>query len=154
MKDFDTDPTTTRGARLADRDFMLGGLPFRLRPAKDVPHDAIDRWRAVWAQMTDEAAPPVMDPDFTAAFRDFMASAIEPEQVETFLEHVKPGMADDAITIPDAVEVVVWAAGVVAARPMGASSASSNGSTAPTTEPAGSSSTELSSSPAPAGSSI
>jgi hypothetical protein len=154
MKDFDTDPTTSRGARLADREFTLGGLPFKLRPAKDVPSDAIDRWRVVWAQMTDPDAPPVMDPDFTAAWLDFMANAIEPEQVETFREHCKPGAAPDPITIPDAVEVIVWAVGVVAARPMGASSASSNGSTAPTTVQAASSSTEASSSPAPAGSAL
>ncbi len=154
MKDFDTDLTTSRGSRLADREFMLGGLPFTLRPGKDVPSDAVERWRAIWAQMTDPDAPPVMDPDFTAAWLDFMANAIEPEQVETFREHCKPGEAADPITIPDAVEVVVWAVGVVAARPMGASSASSNGSTAPMTEPGPSSSTATSSSPAPAGSTI
>lgn len=154
MKDFDTDPTTSRGARLIDREFTLGGLPFKLRPGKDVPSDAVDRWREVWAQMTDPDAPPVMDPDFTAAFLDFMGNAILPEQAETFREHCHPGQASDPITIPDAVEVIVWAVGVVAARPMGASSASSNGSTAPTTEPDGSSSTEASSSPEPAGSRI
>ena len=91
----------------------------------------------------DPDAPPVMDPDFTAAWLDFMSNAVEPEQVETFLEHCRPGQAVDPITIPDAVEVIVWAVGVVAARPMGASSASSNGSTAPTTEPGPSSSMEI-----------
>lgn len=152
MKDFDTDPTTRRAQRLADRDFTIGGLPFRLRPSKDIPQDALERWRVVWTQMLDPDQPAVLDPDFLAAFYDFMGHVLEEGQFEHFETVCKPGGADDPITIEDAVDLVMWAAGVVASRPIGASSASSNGSTAPTTEPDASSSTEPSTSPVPAGS--
>lgn len=151
MKDFDTDPTTRRARRLVDRDFTIGGLPFRLRASKDIAPDALDRWRLVWGQMTDDAAPPVLDPDFLAAFYDFMENVLEQGQFEHFRAICDPGGADDPITMGDAVDLVMWATGVVASRPIGASSASSSGSTTRTTEPDGSSSTAPSTSPDPAG---
>lgn len=154
MKNFDTDPNTTRGRRLADRDFTICGLPFRLRPSRDVPSDAIEEWRAVWSQMLDPDQPPVMDADFLAAFYAFMGNVLEPGQFDAFREVCQPGGADEPIAMEDAVDLINWATGVVALRPIGASSASSNGSTAPTTEPDPSSSTEPSSSPVPAGSTI
>lgn len=152
MKDFDTDPTTRRAQRIADRDFTIGGLPFRLRPSKDIPNDALDRWRVVWSQMVDPAQPPVLDPDFLAAFYDFFGHVLEEGQFEHLEAICKPGGAGDPITIEDAVDLVMWAAGVVAGRPIGASSDSSSGSTTRTTGPDGSSSTEPSTSPVPAGS--
>lgn len=155
MKDFDTDPTVRRAQRIADRDFRIGGLPFRLRASRDVTADALDRWREVWRRMTDPADEAgVSDPEFLAAFYDFMEHVLEPGQYEPFREICEPGGTDDPITMEDAVDLVMWAAGAVSSRPIGALSASSNGSTAPTTEPATSSSTEPSSSPAPAGSTV
>jgi hypothetical protein len=153
MKDFDNDPNERRAARIADRDFKIGGLPFRLRASRDVPIDALDRWREIWRRMIDprdEAG--VSDPDFLAAFYDLMANVLEPDQFEPFREICEPGGTADPITMEDAVDLVMWATGVVGGRPIGASSASSTGSTTPTTAPGGSSSTETSSSPAPAGS--
>lgn len=155
MKDFDTDPTSRRAARIADRDFKIGGLPFRLRPSRDVPIDALDRWREIWRRMIDprdEAG--VSDPDFLAAFYDLMGNVLEPGQFEPFREICEPGGTADPITMEDAVDLVMWATGVVGGRPIGASSGSSTGSTTPTTAPAESSSTETSSSPAPAGSTV
>lgn len=154
MKDFDTDLTTRRAARIADRDFTIGGLPFRLRPRKEVDNEALERWRVVWDSMIDPDGAGVSDPDFLEAFYDFMAHVLEAGQFEPFKEICEPGGADDPITMEDAVDLVMWAAGVVSGRPIGALSASSDGSTAPTTEPGESSSTGSSSSPAPAGSTI
>lgn len=151
-KNFDTDLTTRRAQRIADRDFVIGGLPFRLRASADVSPDALEEWRVIWDQMLEPDAPPIADPDFLHGFYDFMENVLEPGQFEHFEPLTKPGGTGDPITIPDAVDLVIWATGIVAARPIGASSASSNGSTAPTTAQDASSSTEASSSPVPAGS--
>lgn len=150
MRDFDTDPSTGgRARRLADRDFTIAGLPFRLRRAKDVPSDAIERYRAMWAQLIDPDQPSVTDPEYVEGFHDLMSNVLEPGQAEHLIALGEPGGAENPITIPDAIELAEWAVGVVASRPIGALSASSNGSTTPMTEPAGSPSTDLSPSQAP-----
>lgn len=151
MRDFDTDTATSRARRLADRDFTIGGLPFRLRDSKDVPADAVDRYRAMWARLIDPNSPSVQDPEYVEGWADLMRNVLVDGQAEHLIALGEPGTVD-AITIPDAIEVAEWAVGVVAGRPMGASSASSRGSTAPTPAPAGSPSTAPSLSPEPAGS--
>lgn len=151
MRDFDTDTATSRARRLADRDFTIGGLPFRLRASKDVPSAAVEAYREMWSRLIDPDAPTVQDPEYVAAWAELMRNVLEPGQAEHLIALGQPGTVD-AITIPDAIEVAEWAVGVVAGRPMGASSASSNGSTAPIPAPDGSPSTDPSLSPVPAGS--
>lgn len=149
MRDFDTDTSTQRGRRLADRDFKIAGLPFRLRASRDVSAEAVERYRVMWAQLIDPDSPSVTDPEYVEAFYDLMGGILEEGQLDHLRAAGEPGGVDDPFTIPEAIELAEWAIGVVASRPIGASSSSSPGSTAPTTAPAGSPSTAPSSSPAP-----
>lgn len=169
-KDFDSDPNTRRGGRLAlDREFKLGGESFRLRSGLKVGGDALEDWRDVLGRMTrqsafdraeaaqieDQSLPApvplpeghtvVQDEEFVPVAHATLHALLAPGQ-ETALDRV---LANDEspIMIPDLFEVVFWAVGVVTGRPTDASSPSSSGSTTPTTEPVTPSSTDDSSSP-------
>jgi hypothetical protein len=165
-KDFDTDPTTRRGSRLAlDREFTLGGETFRVRTALKVGSTALDRWRGVLGRMTaqarfenaeaEEGATPaplpadhreVEDDEFMETFRETMGAILEPGQ-EVALDRVISSETAP-LMVSDAFEVCFWAVGVVTGRPTDASRLSSSGSTTPTTEPVSPSLTAGSSSPA------
>lgn len=163
-KDFDTDPTTRRGSRLAlDREFTLGGETFRVRTALKVGSTALDRWRGVLGRMTAQAKydrseeagetpeplpeghSEVEDDEFMETFRETMGAILEPGQ-ETALDRVISSETAP-LMVSDAFEVCFWAVGVVTGRPTDASRLSSSGSTTPTTEPDSPSLTAASSSP-------
>ena len=156
-KNFDTDGSTKRGARLAqDGEFVLGGETFKLRRGLAVGNTALDQWRDVLRRMTaaederEDGFVDVEDAEFLDAFRSTMLALLEPGQAATF-ERVLAN-EEAPVMIPDAFEVCFWAVGVVTGRPTAASPPSSNGSATPTEEPDESSSTDGSSSPAAAAS--
>jgi hypothetical protein len=154
-RNFDTDPDSKRGARLAqDFAFTIGGESLELRHGVAIGSTALDRWSDVLDRFLadeDEKAKPewrkVEDDEFLETFRDTMFSILVPGSQAAF-ERVLANETDP-LMIPDAVELLIWAVQVVTGgRPTEASSPSSDGSTAPTPEPDAASSTDASSSPA------
>jgi hypothetical protein len=150
VKNFDTGGGR-RGARLAQHfRFVLGGQEFTLRRGLKVGSDALDAWWPMLARMSaDEDAPdvvPVGDPEFLETWRATMLALLVPGQ-DAVLEQVLENEVEP-VMLPDLVEVMIWAVRTVTGnRPTDASSASSNGSTAPSTEPVATSSPVASSSP-------
>lgn len=154
VRNFDTDAQGKRGARLAQHfRFVLGGAELELRRGLKVGSEALDAWWPMLARMSqDDDAPdakPVGDDEFLDTWRDTMHALLIPGQ-EMVLQRVLENELEP-VMLPDLVEVMIWAVRTVTgSRPTDASSASSNGSTAPSTEPAGTSSPDASSSPVPA----
>ncbi len=156
VKNFDTDASGKRGSRLsAQFQFVLGGVELELRRGLKVGSDALDQWWPMLARMgvdEDTAGPdhkPVGDDEFLEVWRETMHSLLVPGQ-ETALERILANEVEP-VMLPDLVEVMIWAVRTVTgSRPTDASSASSNGSTAPSTVPAATSSPDVSSSPEPA----
>lgn len=154
-RNFDTDPESKRGSRLAqDFSFTIGGESLELRHGVAIGSTALDRWSEVldrFLASDEEKAKPewrkVEDDEFLETFRDTMFAILVPGSQAAF-ERVLANETDP-LMIPDAVELLIWAVQVVTGgRPTEASSPSSGGSTAPTPEPAAASSTGGSSSPA------
>lgn len=154
MQNFDTDGN--RAARLTQEfKFALGGEDFELRHGLKIGSTILDGWHPVLERMmTDEAGrgdgyEPVSDEEFVAIWRATMIGLLLPGQ-EAAVDRVLANETEP-VTIPDLVDVILWAVRTVAGgRPTEALSASSNGSTTPNTEPGDSSSREESSSPADA----
>jgi len=163
-KNFDTDPETNRGYRLGQEFvFVFAGETFELRHGLAIGSNALDAWwpvlrrmnaseedQAAWPEMFDSEGRPgtggvwtkVDDEEFLRVFRESMHNILRPGQ-EDKLDRILDPALDEPLMIRDCVEVILWAVPVVAgARPTEASSASSNGSTAPNPEPAATSSTD------------
>lgn len=152
---FDTDPDGKRGYRLGQTfTFIVGGEELELRRGLAIGSTVLDRWQSVLDRFL--AAPEdrteekgwhkVEDDEFVETFRETMLSILVPGSRGAF-ERVLANEAEP-LMIPDAVELLLWAVPVVTGgRPTGAPSPSSDGSTAPTPEPAVASSTGGSSSP-------
>lgn len=164
--DFDNDPDGNRGHRLGQTfRFVLAGETFELRHGLHIGSEALDEWFPMLARMRmDEearAADPeyklVDDDEFRATWRRTMLNILLPQPsavaISAALDRVLDPDRDDPLMYRDAIDVILWAVPVVTgARPTEASPASSDGSTAPNPEPADTSSTGASSSPADEGS--
>lgn len=153
IKDFDTDATGLRGSRLSqDFKFRLGGETFELRHGLKVGSEVLNEWDPLLARMRTpleergEGYEPVDDEEFLEVWTRAMHGLLQPGQAAT-LERVL-GDEVEPVMLPDLVEVILWAVRTVTGgRPTEASSASSTGSTTPSTEPDDSSSKDASSSP-------
>lgn len=154
MQDFDT--IGARGSRLSNEfKFKLGGEDFELRHGLKIGSTILDGWHPVLERMMTADADrgddyvPVDDEEFIAIWRSTMLGLLLPGQ-EAAIDRVLANESEP-VMIPDLVDVILWAVQTVAGgRPTEASSASSDGSPAPNTEPAASSSKDESSSPADA----
>lgn len=154
MQNFDTDGQ--RGARLSSEfRFTLGGEDFELRHGLKIGSSVLDGWHPVLDRMMTpeeergEGYVPVSDDEFVEIWRHAMVGLLLPGQAGA-VDRVLANESEP-VSIPDLVDVILWAVRTVSGgRPTEASSASSNGSTAPSTEPGDSSSKDESSSPAAA----
>lgn len=154
MQNFDTEGR--RGERLSSEfKFKLGTEDFELRHGLKIGSTILDGWHPVLERMMTpeeergDGYEPVSDDEFVAIWRATMIGLLLPGQ-EGAVDRVL-GNETEPVSIPDLVDVILWAVRTVAGgRPTEASSASSNGSTAPSTEPEDTSSKDESSSPAAA----